>query len=396
MIFLPLPEDVQFLLSRLENCGYASYVVGGCVRDLLRKENPADWDIATVALPWQVQACFPEVPVIATGIRFGGVTVVLPSGRYEVTTLRKDGFYTDGRRPKEITFSGNICEDLSRRDFTVNAMAYRPLDGLCDPFGGRKDLQYGILRCVGDGDVRLLEDVLRVLRCLRFSATLGFDIAEDTGQSIRRAAIRLTLLPPERVLQEWLKLLAGSFAGDVLDRFPEVCRVLLPECMPFSFVSRWKNLPADPLLRMSSLLLDQGETQQTEILTRLRYPTRTRQRILFLCRQGRSFSGGVLALRRLLSVSSVEDVRRAVLLRYCFSPEEQAVQLVFLEDILQRGDCCRLKDLALTGHDLYALGFRGPALGAVQRWLLDAVINGQLKNEREVLLTQVKSAGSLQ
>ena len=229
MLQFKIPSPVTTLMSRLEQAGFATYLVGGCLRDSLLGNVPTDWDLATAALPQQVQALFSDARVIETGLQHGTVTVILDGVQMEVTTFRKDGTYADHRRPEQVSFTGHITEDLARRDFTVNAMAYSPARGLSDPFGGQCDLQNKILRAVGDPIRRFEEDALRILRLVRFSATLGFAVEEETAAAAIKQASLLKYIAQERILQELEKLLMGEFAVTALRQFTPVIIQVLPE-----------------------------------------------------------------------------------------------------------------------------------------------------------------------
>ena len=206
-MLIRLPEDVKVILNRLQAAGYEAYAVGGCIRDSLLSRSPDDWDITTCAKPEETKALFERT--IDTGIQHGTVTVMRRGRGYEVTTYRVDGEYEDGRHPKEVTFTASLEEDLKRRDFTVNAMAYNEKDGLVDLFGGRQDLERGIIRCVGEADERFEEDALRIMRAVRFSAQLGFVIEERTREAIRGHAERLRQVSAERIQVELTKLLTS-------------------------------------------------------------------------------------------------------------------------------------------------------------------------------------------
>lgn len=225
---LTLSSDVLYIIESLEKHGHRADVVGGCVRDFLMGKAPFDIDITTSATPEQMKEIFASVRTVETGVKHGTLTVVLGGTPYEVTTYRVDGEYADHRHPEEVIFTETLSEDLARRDFTVNAMCYSPKNGLTDLYGGREDLEKGIIRAVGEAEKRFTEDALRILRGLRFSATLGFEIEEKTAAAMRKCAYLLSFVSAERVLVEWRKLLGGKDAHRVLTEFSEVLSVAIP------------------------------------------------------------------------------------------------------------------------------------------------------------------------
>jgi len=229
---IKLPKDVIYILQRLENSGYSAYVVGGCVRDALLGNAPQDWDICTSALPQQVINTFSDYRVIKTGIKHGTVTLMLNSNMYEITTFRTEKDYSDNRRPDTVEFVADIKEDLSRRDFTVNAMAYNPKQGLIDLFFGLDDLDMHIIRTVGNADVRFNEDALRILRALRFSAKLCFNIEKSTAASVHRNKGLLNNIAAERILAEFKQLLLSENAVNILREYYDVISVFIPEISP--------------------------------------------------------------------------------------------------------------------------------------------------------------------
>lgn len=276
MIQIQLPEKVQFIISRLEQAGYEAYAVGGCVRDSLLGRQPHDWDVTTSAKPMQVKEAFRHT--IDTGIQHGTVTVMLDHEGFEVTTYRIDGEYEDSRHPKEVTFTVNLVEDLKRRDFTINAMAYNDRSGIVDAFGGVEDLDYGIIRCVGEAAERFGEDALRILRAVRFSAQLGFTIADGTKAAAKALAPNLNHISAERIQAELVKLLVSAHPDYMRDAYAlGITKAVLPE-LDAAFATQ-QNHPhhmynvgehlmqcllhtrADKSLRLAALLHDIGKPQ---------------------------------------------------------------------------------------------------------------------------------------
>ncbi len=228
MTQIHLPDKVRYIITKLEAAGYEAYAVGGCVRDSLLRRTPSDWDVTTSAKPQQIKAVFRHT--IDTGIQHGTVTVMLDREGFEVTTYRIDGEYEDSRHPKEVIFTANLIEDLKRRDFTINAFAYNDQSGIVDAFDGIKDLHQGIIRCVGEASERFGEDALRMLRAVRFSAQLGFSIAEDTRSAIRALAPSLAKISAERIQAELVKLLVSDHPDHMRDAYGlGITAVILPE-----------------------------------------------------------------------------------------------------------------------------------------------------------------------
>lgn len=437
---LSLPEPVQRLIALLEQDGHEAYIVGGCVRDSLRGLAPADWDLCTSARPEETTGCLERagIKVVPTGVAHGTVTAVLEGQPYEITTFRTEDAYSDHRRPDSVTFVKDLEQDLARRDFTVNAMAYRPCDGLADPFGGLADLEAGLIRCVGDPDLRLSEDALRILRAARFASTTGFAVEELTRRAVLAHAGELLRVAPERLCTELLKLLCGINVVQALRDYAALIFVLIPELAitdgyaqntPHHCYDVWEHtiravgeVPPDPLLRLTMLLHDvakplchttdrrgtdhfkghprAGAEMAGPILRRLRLDNATRERAVILIRHHDSRTPartgavrrmlaqvGEEVLRQLLPVQRADtraqsDYRRAEKLARIDGVE------ACLEQILDQGQAFRLPDLAVDGNDLMAaVGIpAGPAVGDALNYLLDEVLDDRLPNRREPLL----------
>ena len=244
MTHITLPEDVAFLLSMLDAHGFPAYAVGGCVRDSLMGKIPHDWDICTAASPYETMEVFAGLPVIKTGLKHGTVTVMRHKTGYEITTFRTDGEYSDGRHPDHVTFVKDVAEDLARRDFTINAMAYHPREGLVDLYRGEDDLKDGIIRCVGDPEARFEEDVLRILRAMRFASVFGFDIEPRTAEAIHRNAPRIRQVSMERITAELRRMIVGKAFCTQARRFTDLLTEVIPEiapCIGFDQKSIWHS-----------------------------------------------------------------------------------------------------------------------------------------------------------
>ena len=433
-----IPQEVKQVLHTLNEAGHEAFVVGGCVRDILRGVAPHDWDITTSALPEETMALFPHF-AIPTGLKHGTVTVLKGDYPCEVTTYRADGDYSDHRRPDGVTFTRSLREDLARRDFTVNAMAMDSEGNVVDPFGGREDLAAGILRCVGEAEKRFSEDALRILRALRFAATLGFAIEEETKQAIFALKDDLHYVAAERVREEVTKLLLGDAAEAILTEFPAVLGVVIPEILPsVGFDQRnchhcldvWGHTaravgkaPKDAVIRWVMLLHDLGkpdtftvddagvghfythadrsEELARQVVQRLRFDNRSSERIVRLVRyHDRPFALTEKSMTRALRKLGVEDtfalceVKRADnLAQHSDYHDRQSVldeAEAILRAVLAKDACFSLKHLAVDGNDLIALGLRGKAIGETLEGLLTAVVEGELPNEKAALLEGVK------
>ena len=394
------------ILQTLTAAGYEAYLVGGCVRDILRGVPPHDWDICTSARPEETAACFAGHRILETGLKHGTVTVLTDGVPYEITTYRTEGPYSDGRRPDHVRFVSSLEQDLARRDFTMNAIALGTDGALRDPFEGADDIKAGLIRCVGEPAQRFQEDGLRLMRALRFSAVLGYRIGEQTAQAIHRCRAMLDKVAAERIHVELCALLTGQNAGKVLRQYPDVLYQFWPE---LEQNHRWEKTlhaleaaPSDTAVRLTVLLCGIGPSEQ--LLRRLKFDNATIKRVVTLAEH---YSAPPprdrKELRRWLSRLGPEtffqllEVWRVNLLGQ--GPENTAAaQLVELdqikagaEQIMTEGQCLSLKDLAVNGRDVIAAGAApGPAVGRILNRLLEQVLNGELPNRREVLLEQIE------
>lgn len=389
---IPLSPGADFAIRRLESLGYECYAVGGCVRDSLLGKSPNDWDLTTSAPPSEMISAFSDFRVIETGAKHGTITVLYQKEPLEITTFRKDGAYADNRHPTAVTFSKTVEDDLSRRDFTVNAMAYHPEKGLIDLFDGQKDLAAGLIRCVGDAETRFHEDGLRILRAVRFASALGFVLEENTARAARNCAFLLDGIAKERVRVEWSKLLLGKTPTAILQNYPEIFARFLPEILPIPqrTLDFLEHAPLDLPLRLS-LLFASAKDAKTALL-RLRYDNDTQTKTIALLElQNEQPELSKVGLRRLLRHYPAETVARYLTILECKGEDARAAKEA-LQAILSRGDCVSLSMLAVSGNDLIALGIpAGKRVGTVLEALLDRVIDGDLPNEKAALLEAAKT-----
>lgn len=430
-------ERALEIMNTIEGRGYRAYLVGGCVRDLLLGREPEDWDIASSAQPEQIMEIFGE-DAVPTGVKHGTVTVKSAGEGYEVTTFRTEGRYSDGRHPDSVAFAQTVEEDLSRRDFTVNAMAMDRSGNIIDPFGGAEDLKRQVIRCVGEARVRFSEDALRILRGIRFAAVLGFSVEEDTQRAIHEQAGLLERIAAERILAEMDKLLCGGGCREVLLTYADVVGVFIPELLPCvgfdqknrhhcytlyeHIVQATAAVPAEPVLRWTMLLHDIGKVKTftvddggqghfyghpgvsadmaEEICRRLRMRRQDREDIVTLIRwhdrsipvTEKGIGSAVLELgernfRRLLQVKRADNLAQAPEFRGILEKIDRAEEL--LNRMLSEKRCLQLKDLAVNGKDIMALGYSGRAVGEVLQRLLEGVISGEMENRREALLASL-------
>ena len=432
-----IPENIRIILKRLEDAGYEAWCVGGAVRDMLLGREPGDWDVTTNALPETVLELFAP-HAVPTGLQHGTVTVGGGRG-VEITTYRRDGEYLDNRRPESVEFTTSLEEDLARRDYTVNAIALNLRGELCDPWGGQADLAAGVIRAVRDPEERFQEDALRIMRGLRFASRLGFTIEEATSEAIHHCAPLLKNIAVERLYVEMTGFLCGEYAADILLRYPDVLGVFLPEILPcvgFGQHNRhhcydvWEHTARavaatapDPVLRWTMLLHDLGKPdtftmdeqgtghfyghyreslrKAQTVMERLRFDHRSKKLIETLVERHdcelplsersvrRNLSRyGEEVLRLLIQVKRADNLAQAPEL--CGRQELLSQWEAMLNMEILSGSCFSLKQLAVNGNDLTALGIRGKAVGEYLNRLLDLVIEEKLPNDREILLDDIK------
>lgn len=433
---ISIPLNVKDVLNRLEDNGFEAYIVGGCVRDSMLGIKPKDYDVTTNARPEQIIDCFSsDFKVIETGLKHGTVTVVSEGENIEVTTYRIDGTYSDGRRPDSVEFTSSIKDDLARRDFTINAMAYSDKTGIIDEFGGQKDLFNRIIRCVGDPAERFEEDALRIMRALRFSAVLDFKIERNAAKVIHEKRTLLKDISAERIMSELTGFIMGSSPCDLMIEFDDVFCTIVPEftkCLGFDQKSRYhlydvwehtahavENSKDDKYIRLALLFHDiekptcfkldeegqghfpnhekQSADTAEKIMHRLRYDKETIKTVCTLIKY--HYITPVDDKRVIKHLISIMGLNMFSKLVEVMKGDSRAKQSFCLErvnildamklkayDIASRGECCTLRDLAVTGDDLEEIGFEGKKIGKALEELLNMVIDEKLPNEKGALI----------
>ena len=429
-----LPENVLTVIDRLNKCGYEAYAVGGCVRNFLLGIEPKDYDVTTSARPEEIISVFEGMRVIGTGIKYGTVTVLSDGMPIEVTTYRVDGAYSDNRRPDSVCFTTKLAEDLKRRDFTVNALAYNPKTGIVDIFGGREDLKNGILRAIGDPDERFNEDGLRILRALRFASCYGLKIETATAASVHKNRQLLENIAGERIAAELNKLICGD-CGDVLREYFDVISVFLPElsaCKGFQQHTKYHNrdvlehiiatvtaIEPELHLRLTMLLHDIGKPLYftigddgighfkghaegskaiaADFLRRLKYSNEITEKVLLLVSTHDIFIEnrenlikrymnryGADMFFDMIKVHIADDKGKAPEFGGRIKLYEAAAETA--KEIIARNDCFSLKQLAVNGNDIKSLGYSGADIGEKLKYLLELVTDGKCENSKNTLL----------
>ena len=441
LIKITLPENVKFIIDKLEAAGFEAYAVGGCVRDSILGRTPNDWDITTSAKPLETKALFKKT--FDTGIKHGTISVLLGKEIFEVTTYRIDGEYEDSRHPKEVTFTADLKEDLLRRDFTINAMAYNPTAGLVDLYGGEEDLKNHIIRCVGNPHDRFSEDALRIMRAVRFAAQLNYDIEDNTRAAIKELAGTLSNISAERIQTELVKLLTSDHPEFMKIAWElGITKVILPEfdramdseqnnpnhaySVGEHTLKVMQNLPADKVMRLAGLFHDLGkvDTKTTDekgvdhfyghpeesakiaaaVFNRLKFDNDTKTKVCRLVETHDWFIGAKPErIRRYVNRIGEEyfpmifEFNKADIMGQ--SDYHLDDKISFLEEmkeaymkVKEAGDCMNIKDLAITGSDVIKAGVpAGPEVGRILKALLEEVLDDPSKNNKEFLLLRIDS-----
>lgn len=437
-MFIQIPTQVKQILNALEANGFEAYIVGGCVRDSVLGKIPDDWDITTNALPFQTIKCFKTYKIVETGLKHGTVTIIIDHKPFEVTTFRIDGKYSDNRRPDNVAFTRDLKEDLSRRDFTINAMAYSSKEGLIDFFGGKNDIQNKIINCVGNPDLRFGEDALRIMRAIRFASVLDFQIENNTSISIHNNKFLLKNIAYERISTELNKLLLGDGVKRILINYVDVISEFIPEIKPMigfeqnnphHYLDVWQHsvesivqCKKELICRLTMLFHDIGKplcySEDSQgighfyghpkysakiaeaTLKKLRYDNFTIAKVKdLILYHDCDIKPKRKQLKRLLNKLGKETVKQLFEVKIadtkahantCFSRiEDVENSKLVLEQILEQNQCFSLKDLAVKGNDLIAIGVpKGKQIGIILNKLVDMVIDEKVPNDKNKLLDE--------
>ena len=431
-----IPEKAQIIFQMLSDAGYECFLVGGCVRDMLMGKKPHDIDITTNALPEETKAVFSDFHTLDIGIKHGTITVIVGGEPVEITTYRTESEYTDGRHPDRVTFTKSIRDDLSRRDFTCNAIAYNPSVGLVDPFSGIADIESKTLRCVGFAEDRFKEDSLRILRALRFASVLGFKIEEDTAKAMYTCRELISIVSPERIFTEISKLICGKNAGKILAEYSDILAVALPEIKDmkgfqqhnFHHIYDVLNHTAKVVdsvspaatLRLAALFHDCGKPdcfsldekgvghfyshasisarKADEALLRLRCDNATREKVVKLVKihdspiepdsktvKKKLQKYGEEIFFDLIKLQRADNMGLAPKFLYRQETYDKLEEIA--RQIIEENQCFSLKDLAVGGRDMIALGLKGKDIGLALDELLKAVIEEKCANDKESLMS---------
>lgn len=442
-----IPSQVNRAIEILCDGGHSAYVVGGAVRNIIMGIPVNDWDITTSALPDETLELFKDYRIIETGIKHGTVTVIIDSMSLEITTFRIEHGYSDNRHPDKVDFTDKVEDDLSRRDFTVNAIAYSPKAGFTDPFGGCDDIKKEIIRCVGNPDKRFGEDALRILRALRFASVLGFEIDHETADSIHKNKHLLKNISVERIFVELSKLLCGKNAANILHEYKDVIFLVLPELEPMNGCAQnherhiydvWGHtvaavaaIPPDPVLRFAMLLHDSGKPRckttdkngidhfyshgkiskkiASEILSKLKTSNKFRDTVCNLVEHHDFLPDKISkkTYKKYIAKLGIETVKNLFLIReadvlaqnpkfHNESLEQNKIGKKILDEIIKDNICFKISDLAINGKTLTNIGIApSPAMGKIMEKLLDEVMDEKLPNDEDALIKRAKQLAGL-
>lgn len=443
---MQISSKAKIVINALADAGFSAYVVGGCVRDYFLGNQTSDTDITTSAKPCEVEKILADknIKVVETGLKHGTVTAVIDKTPLEITTFRADGEYRDSRHPQSVEFVEDVEQDLKRRDFTVNAMAYNDERGLVDLFGGREDIENRIIRTVGEPDARFKEDALRIMRALRFSSVLGFEIEEKTKKSIFDNMYLLENISAERIFSELSKLLCGKNVLNVLDEFRQVIGVIIPQLIPsFNCAQNtpWHTYtvyehiihsvdfaPCDPVIRLTMLLhdigkpsvkrtdengrdhfkthADAGEKIAAEVLSKLKVSNNIYNKVTTLIKYHQSVENvNDVKIKHWFNkigeeyTLSLFDVRIADLKAHNINLKEVNMEIEELisikkqaQEAISRGDPYRISDLAVNGNDLLSAGLEGRKIGEMLSNILNLVMDGKLKNNKQSIMEYLNNS----
>ena len=381
-----LPSYIEFALNRLSNKGYKAYIVGGCVRDYIMKKTPNDYDIATNALPEQIISAFHDCKHILSGVKHGTVSIIKDKEIIEITTYRIDSSYSDNRHPDKVSFTDNLLSDLSRRDFSINAIAMDKDGSIIDVFNGLNDISNKVIRCVGDPNKRFTEDGLRILRGLRFASVLDFHIDKCTSNSIHKFSYLLKNISAERIQTEFTKIICGYNAEKILCDYFDVFSQILPFRYNYKGINKIKN---DVTQRLAYLMIGQTNNKILEVASILKLSNYYRDSILFLCNNLNIIKGiNKIGIKKLLSVYTTQQVIK--LIEFAVDSIGAYNVINVLNEIIYNNEPCRIEDLDINGNDLKSIGYKGKEISSILNNLLNSVIVGICENQKKQLMLQAK------
>ncbi len=394
---LNIPKKIERILQKINSAGYEAYIVGGCVRDCFLQRQPQDWDITTSAEPEQIKKIFNRT--YDTGLQHGTVTVLWEGEHYEITTYRIEGKYDDCRHPNNVTFTKSLKEDLQRRDFTINAIAYHPQQGIKDYFLGQKHIEQKIIKGVGNATERFQEDALRMLRALRFSAQIGFDIEQSTYEALQQQKELIKKISVERIHDELEKMLLSKYLEKInllwqSKLLNEISPILSQKMEQYGeeVIKQMKKSPFDRMIRWTIFLQYMEAKQGEAFLKYLKFDNDTIKTVVPLLKHLKDdIVLGEYELRKKANEITVEQLKRLLLIQQIQQKQNIKQLQQCFDKILQRGDCITLKELAVTGEDLIKLGIaKGKQIGNMLHFLLDVVHKNPEKNSKEILLQCAK------
>ena len=406
-----LPEFISKTISKIESFGFSAYAVGGCVRDSIMGKTPSDWDLTTSALPQDILKIFANHQTLTTGLKHGTVTVFQDENPIEITTFRIDGEYSDNRHPSEVCFSDKLSEDLKRRDFTVNAMAFNPKQGITDLFGGMDDINSKIIRAVGNPKHRFTEDALRIMRALRFSAVLGFDIENQTAKAAFECRALLANIAKERITDEFAKTITAGTPAKILQEYFSVTADIF-------FTDLYNSTQATPdfevinqvpqqlthrltvyLCRCASAMKVMPENLAKKFFSNMKFSnaTSTETKVLIRLVTGEAPADRI-SLRKIAMNYGISNLYSALCIKIVFHPHSKNLELAkqITEAMLAENDCCKIQNLSINGTDLIEnFGLSGKEVGNALHALLLAVIEEKCQNKKDALLAYYKSTSNL-
>lgn len=372
---IKLNKNAELIIKKLNNAGFEAFAVGGCIRDLILNREVTDYDITTNALPLQIKDVFFEYKVIETGIKHGTVSVIIDGESFEITTYRTESAYTDSRHPDSVSFVSDVRDDLSRRDFTVNAIAFSPKEGIIDPYNGIEDIKCKIIRTVGEPEKRFSEDALRILRALRFSSVLGFDIDDETSKSIFELGESVLKVASERILTEFRKMLLGNNSASVVEKYKKVIGNILPLA---DDIADFYKIPNDFSMRLFYLCRD----NISRALEFLRCDNHTKSRCDMLA-NSKEIPKEYIEKKLYVSLLGRKDSEYVYNFRNALYGEDEKGEIL---TIINSNECLSVKELKINGNDLLLNGFSGKDIGIVLNSLLVSVIKGQVENQYDELM----------